>query len=429
MVRVSLVVTFCFSFLTSFAQEFTRVQLPRPAGATYTYSQVEPSIAINPKNPKIMAAGTVLTDYYYSKNGGKKWKSKSLSSTYGVYGDPVMMFDMEERLYYFHLASYSETSHLDRIVCQTTDNVCRDFTDGTFPKPNGNKVQDKQWTVVNPLNNEVYMTWTQFDAYNSSDEKDSSIIVFSKTTDQGATWSDPVRISKFGGDCEDGDNTVEGAVPAVGPNGELYVTWTGPKGLVMQRSLDNGTTWLPEEQLIEEQFGGWDLSVPGISRTNGLPILKCDLSDGPNRGALYLNWTDQKHGETDTDVWVMKSTDGGQTWSNRVKVNQDASNNHQFLSWMCIDQSSGYAYFVYYDRRNHDDNQTDVYLSVSVDGCSTFTDYKISGSPFTPDEDVFFGDYLNIDAVEGSIRPIWPRMDNGKITLWVALIEAADLMR
>ena len=31
-----------------------------------------------------------------------------------------------------------------------------------------------------------------------------------------------------------------------------------------------------------------------------------------------------------------------------------------------------------------------------------------------------FGDYLNIAAQDNVIRPVWPRMDNGKISLWTA---------
>ena len=427
MIRSKLIIVFCV-FALSVQAQFKLVQLPAPDDIVYEYSQVEPSIAINPLKPKVMAAGSVLSDYYYSKNGGKSWKSKTLKSPYGVYGDPVLMFDTKGRVYYFHLASYKDV-HLDRIVCQSADKVCDDFTEGSFPKPNGTKVQDKHWTVINQENNEIYMTWTQFDAYDSDDPADSSIIVFSKSADQGKTWSDPLRISKYGGDCKDGDETVEGAVPAVGPNGEIYVTWTGPKGLVMQKSIDGGTTWLTEEKSLEQQFGGWDLSIPGIYRANGLPILKCDLSDGSNRGTLYLNWCDQKNGEDDTDVWIMKSTDGGTTWSERIKVNQDVSARHQFFTWLAVDQSSGFLYTVYYDRRNYTDTQTDVYLSVSRDGGKTFTDTKVSDSPFIPDGEIFFGDYLNIDAVQGHIRPIWPRMDNGKISLWIAMISEAELVR
>mgnify|MGYP003639787169 CR=1 FL=1 len=415
--------------LVSFGQSrFELVQLKLPKDATYSTSQIEPSIAINPLNPKQMAAGSVLTDYYYSTNGGKKWKSKTMESSYGVYGDPVLMFDAKGKLYYTHLASYSKSTHLDRIVCQTTDKVCKKFNDGSFTKPNGSKVQDKQWTVVNPATNTIYMTWTQFDAYDSSNPEDSSLIVFAKSIDQGESWSDPIVISTFPGDCKDDDNTVEGAVPAIGPNGEIYVTWTGPKGLVFQKSLDGGTTWLNTERVLEPQHGGWTIEIPGIYRANGLPILKCDLSNGPNRGTLYLNWADQNNGEDDTDIWLLKSTDGGDTWSKRIKVNQDKSKNHQFFTWMTLDPSNGYLYFVYYDRRNYIDNQTDVYISASRDGGTSFADTRISHSPFTPDKGLFFGDYLNIDAVNGVIRPIWPRLDGKVISLWVALISEESLM-
>ena len=422
------IVVFLFLCSYSYGQSnFELVQLKKPRKATYATSQIEPSIAIDPNNTSLMAAGSVLNDYYYSKDGGKSWVSKSIKSPYGVWGDPVLMFDTKGRLYYFHLASYKKSTHLDRIVCQTTDNVCENFTDGSFPEPNGIKVQDKQWTVVDPATNAIYMTWTEFDDYGSEKPRDSSRIVFSKSLDQGTSWSSPIVISSYLGDCIDDDNTVEGAVPAVGKDGELYVTWTGPKGLVMQKSTDEGETWLENEKLIGPQFGGWTLEIPGIYRANGLPILKCDLSNGPNRGTLYLNWCDQKNGEKDTDVWIMKSTDGGDTWSERIKVNQDNSKNHQFFTWMTVDQSSGYLYFIYYDRRNHEDTKTDVYVSVSRDGGISFVDSRISHSPFTPKQSLFFGDYLNIDAVKGIIRPIWPRLDNGEISLWVGLLSEEEL--
>ncbi len=421
--RVFLIFILCVSSLTA-QISCVNVQIP-PVNALYPYNECEPAIAINPTNTNHIAAGSILQGYHYSKDGGKTWKSKKISSKYGVFGDPVLTFDNTGRLYYFHLASVSEDQHLDRIVCQVSDKIEGSFALESYSQPNGTKVQDKHWVVVNPKTNVVYMTWTQFDKYDSADPLDSSFIMFSKSTNRGISWSQPKRISKYGGDCLDSDNTVEGAVPALGPNGEIYVTWAGPKGLVMQKSLDDGKTWLAEEKYVENQPEGWDIKVPGFYRANGLPFLVSDMSDGPNRGTLYLNWSDQRNGNDNTDVWIMKSTDGGETWSNAIKVNQDGTRSHQFMTAIAIDQTNGDIHLVFYDRHKYkaNSNQTDVVWCMSKDGGNTFQQQTISEKSFVPDEKVFFGDYLGIAAVNGQIRPIWPRMDKGKITLWTALID------
>ena len=405
-------------------QPFKNVQLPKPVLATYPFSQVEPSIAIHPNRKRKMVAGSVMNDYYYSKNGGKSWKAKSLMSpSYGVGGDPVLHIDKNGKVHYFHLSNPPGGQWLDRIVCQSSNTIQGNFNDGTFPAPNTPKVQDKHWVAEHPTKNELYLTWTQFDAYDSSNPKDSSHIVFSKSSDGGESWSDPKRISIRGGDCLDGDNTVEGAVPTVDNDGNLYVIWTGPHGLVMNKSEDGGETWLNKEIEIANQPEGWAIDIPGINRCNGLPILTCSRKTN----TLFINWSDQRNGLDNTDIFMSKSTDGGFTWTAPKRVNQDSTKTHQFFTWMTIDQSSGYIYFVYFDRSNYEDNQTDVVLAVSKDEGETFTSYTISESPFVPSEAIFFGDYNNIAAVKGVVRPIWPRMDNGQITLWTALIKEKQL--
>jgi hypothetical protein len=413
----------CVNFFAAalLAQPVKNVQIP-PVSSKYPFKECEPSIAINPRNPLEISAGSILQGYHYSSDGGQTWKSTPLNSPYGVFGDPVLQYDQLGRLYYFHLASYKKATHLDRIVCQIADQP-QHFSKGSFPQPNGSKVQDKHWVVIDPKTNIVYMTWTQFDAYDSADPKDSSVIVFSKSLDRGLSWTPPLRISKFGGDCLDGDNTVEGAVPALGPNGEIYVTWTGPRGIMFQTSLDGGATWLSEERKLTDHIGGWDIQIPGIYRANGFPFLMSDRSGGPHNGTLYLNWCDQRNGSDNTDVWLMKSTDGGVNWSAPTKINQDNDQRHQFLTSMAIDQVRGDLHFVYYDRRRFKDSRTDVVWATSTNGGQTFKEQRISTAPFVPSPGVFFGDYLGIAAHDGRIRPIWPRMDNGKITLWVALID------
>lgn len=410
-------------FNISGQSKFKNVRIPRPPMATYEYSQVEPSIAIYHTNPKEMIAGSVMNDFYYTSDGGKSWKSTTIESKYGVNGDPVLMFDKHGMSYYFHLSNPKKGSYLDRIVCQTSPTISGKWNEGTFPAPNGTKAQDKHWVSYSHKKDEIYLTWTQFDEYGSKKETDSSVILFSKSNDKAKTWSNPVRISKHAGDCIDSDKTLEGAVSTVGVNGELVVVWASEKGLCLQKSLDGGNTWLKEEKVIQKLVGGWDLKVPGIGRCNGFPVLICDTSQSAYRGRIYLNWADQRNGETNTDVFLSYSDDLGETWSTPMRVNQDETTSHQFFTWMAVNQQNGNLFVVYFDRRNYIDNQTDVYMSVSIDGGNEFEDSRISQSPFTPTEDVFFGDYINIAVSDGKVRPIWPRMDNGKISLWVALID------
>lgn len=389
----------------------------------------EPSIMMDPKNPNILVAGSNLNFYYTSSDGGATWESGGMTSPYGVWGDPAIEVDTSGNFYFFHLSSppEGEGEHIDRIVCQKSTDNGNSWETATYTGLNGSKKQDKEWCVIDRTNNNIYVTWTQFDGYRSTNPLDSSTILFSKSLDLGATWSEPKRINKHAGTCLDDDNTMEGAVPAVGPEGQIYVAWAGPNGIVFNRSEDEGETWLEEEILIDEMPGGWRLSIPGLMRANGFPIVKCDLSGGPNHGTIYVNWSDQRNGEDNTDIWLAKSTDQGNTWSAPIRVNDDESGRHQFFCWMDIDQTNGDLYTVFYDRRAYSDNQTDVYLARSTNGGESFVNRKISESPFIPDEEVFFGDYTNITVHNGIVRPIWARSFYGLLSVWTDITPAEEI--
>ena len=387
----------------------------------------EPSIMINPYNTDQLVAAANIDNYYYSDNGGVTWTQGILTSTYGVWGDPCIIVDTNGHFYFLHLSNPSSGNWIDRIVCQKTTNGGQTWNNGSYMGLDGTKAQDKEWAIVDPANNNIYVTWTQFDDYGSTNPLDSSIIRFSRSVDGGESWSEAVRINKVAGDCLDEDNTVEGAVPAVGPNGEIYASWAGPLGLVFTKSTDQGITWPEENTFVTDIPGGWDYAIPGIYRANGLPITTCDLSGGPYHGRIYINWSDQRNGLNDTDVWLVISDDGGITWSNIIRVNDDPAGKQQFFTWMDIDQTTGYLYIVFYDRRNYGDNLTDVYLAVSKDGGVTFDNMKISESPFNPTSSVFFGDYTNISAHDGIIRPIWARLEGGNLSVWTALIDSLNV--
>ncbi len=378
----------------------------------------EPSIMMDPNNPNIMVVGSNLNSYYRSTDYGETWVGNTLTSSYGVWGDPVIDVDNLGNFYFFHLSNTSNGEWIDRIVCQKSTDKGNSWSDGTFTGLNGTKDQDKQWSVIDRNNNNIYLVWTQFDEIWSSDPSDISVILFSKSLDGGNTWSAPLRINKFSGDSKDGGNSVTGAMPAVGPNGEIFVSWYGPNGIMFNRSLDQGSTWLPEEIMISSVPGGHIFDITGIQRALILPVIKCDLSDGANHGAIYVNWNDQRNGVGNTDIWLSKSIDGGDTWSSQKRVNDDNSSTEQFFPWMDIDQTNGNLHFVFYDRRNYTSHLTDVFLAYSGDGGDSFTNRKISETPFLPNSGIFFGDYNNLTVHDNIVRPVWTRLHIGELSIW-----------
>lgn len=391
-----------------------------------SFSPEEVTICVNPTDSQNLVAGSNLDFYYYSNDGGWTWMEGLLSSSIGIWGDPCVIFDAEGNLYYGHLSNPIEGDFIDRIVVQKSTDGGRTWNDGAGIGLNPPKDQDKEWLAADltdsPFRNNIYVAWTEFDRYGSPDPEDRTRILFSYSGDSGDHWSKPVVISDATGNCLDGDNTVEGAVPAVGPQGEVYLSWGGPLGIMFDRSFDGGKTF-GKDIFVTSQPGGWNIDIPGIYRCNGMPVTACDTSHSPYRGNIYIMWSDQRNGHYDTDVFLIKSTDGGDTWGPIVRVNDDSPGRHQFFPWMTIDQSNGNIYVVFYDRRDSNDNSTEVYIAKSSDGGETFKNYKVSDFPFSPVSGIFFGDYINIAASNGKIYPIWGRMDGIDLSVWMVIIE------
>jgi hypothetical protein len=388
----------------------------------------ETSIAINPLNPLHIVAGANISNYYYSTDGGNSWQNGNLKSDkYGVWGDPCVIFDNNANVYFFHLAVPSFDQFIDRIVCQkSTDGGVAWNNPGSFTGLNPPKQQDKEWACTDPFKKGfVYVTWTQFDKYQSKRKSDSSNIMFSYSTDFGNSWSDALRINHIAGDCNDSSNTVEGAVPCIGPNGEIYVGWSGPLGIVFDKSTDGGISWLPEDKEVCASPGGWAYDVDGLWRCNGLPATACDISTSIFRGNIYINFSDRRNGVDDVDIFVVKSSDGGSSWSEPIRVNTDAPGNkrQQFMSWMSVDPITGNVYILFYDRRNYTDTKTDVYLARSTDGGETFRNIKISESPFKPESNIFFGDYVGVDARNDFAACMWTRLEDGVLSVQYAGID------
>lgn len=423
------------------AQQVVRITEPA------AINPAEVSIAINPKNPDNMIAASFQTGHppqpragsyhYVTFDGGKTWKTvPTPNPTNLVQGDDVVAFSSGGIAYHAHLSFDGirlarPTRAENGMIVNVSKDGGNSWTDGTAAVNHVNTVipfEDKPGLIADNapssrFKGNVYLAWTRFDVYGSNDPEHRSQIYFTRSTDQGQTYSMPLRISDTGGDCVDSDNTVEGAVPAVGPNGEVYVVWAGPLGLVFDKSTDGGLTF-GKDKVISNMPGGWDFEIEGLGRANGMPNTGVDLSNGPNKGTLYVNWIDGRNG--DPDVFVMSSTDGGATWGSPVRVNDDPIRNGkaQFFTWMAVDPADGSINVIFYDRRDGSGSQTQLTMARSVDGGRAFVNHQVDLPRFSANSRTFFGDYSGISAYGGLVVPVFMHfVEEGKLAVSVALFR------
>jgi len=407
----------------------------------------ELSVAINPADPNnvvvaSMAAGPPggprITNYaYVTKDGGESWSTVLHPNPQSrTQGDDAVTFDAAGRAYHSYISFdgirvVRPQKAWNGIFVTSSDDGGLTWGDPVPVVDHPDTVEpfeDKPWLVTDnapdsPHLGNLYLAWSRFDVYGSDNPNDSTHILFSRSTDGGETFSAPVRISDAGGDAVDSDDTVEGAVPAVGPNGEVYLAWAGPRGIVFDRSQDGGVTF-GEDQVVTDNPGGWDIPVSGMVRHNGMPVTGVDLSGGAHGGSIYVNWIDERNG--DTDVFVMASRDGGESWGAPVRVNDDPLGNgrDQLFTWMSVDPWDGSLNVVFLDRRETEGNAQSVTLARSTDGGRSFTNVPIQQEAFTCPESIFYGDYLAISAVQGRVVAAWPHcLDGGELALSAAFFQ------
>jgi hypothetical protein len=143
---------------------------------------------------------------------------------------------------------------------------------------------------------------------------------------------------------------------------------------------------------------------------------------------------DDSPGLTDTDLFFTRSTDGGTTWSQSVRINDDPANNgcDQFHPWLMV-APDGSIIVVFLDRRNDPGNLLmDLYITTSIDGGTTWSQNEristvscdpTAGSTFADqsedplsldrpiilaDRAGLIGEYIGVTASSiDDIHPIW----------------------
>jgi hypothetical protein len=387
-------------------------------------------IAMNPKNTNQLVVGihnpsfSQQSNMYYfsSSNGGLNWSYGTLLSTLAQPGsDPVILVDTSGYFYYFCVANWGiPPPNGDKLLCLKSTDGGINWNNGTafgVPYP---KMNDMPMACVDfsysPYKNNIYVTWTLLDSLHGIRPYDSSYVYFCRSTDEGSTFSTPIRISKIAGHANWDITTPEGPVPCTGTNGEIYVCYPYNQNVLFNRSTDGGITWLNNEIIASTQPGGWLMTHS--------PVIVCDLSNSQYSGNVYICFSDLRTSSSDRDIWLIKSTNRGNNWSSPVRVNNDSPGHYQYLPWICIDRITGYIWIVFYDSRNYSNSSHyDTYVARSTDGGNTFQNVKVSDANSSTLA-YWLGDYIGIAAYNNIVRPVWTTsFGTGTTNLWTAIID------
>jgi hypothetical protein len=270
-------------------------------------------------------------------------------------------------------------------------------------------------TTKDRVTNFTHWVWTGFDKYKSQSRKDSSYIFYSRT--QGAAKPTvEMRISTFPGDCRNGDQTLKASAPVVGPAGEVYICWAGPKGLSFQRSLDSGVTWFSPEKIIVPIINGWDQKVDGVT-LDCTPRMAVDL-DGAYKGRIYIIWSDEKNSEKNKDVFLVYSDNRGENWTEPVLLSYRTNHKEQFQPQISVQPGTGKLFVTFFDKQNYQEQKglVDLYLGISANGGLKFDFYRLNQERILLDS--------SIASVRGLV--FIPKTEDAKI-VWTQMTEGGRL--
>jgi hypothetical protein len=383
--------------------------------------QNEPSVKFNAKYPnRVLAAWRDFRTgvspairrigYSYSTNAGITWSASTLvpivDPNHPKASDPAICSDSAGN-FYIATVSLTNAGALDLLVFKSTDGGVT-FPAAYFAQGGTVNSEDKEWIVCDntkgssPYKNTLYISWTRFVNGFSPD------IFVTKSINGGVNWNTPVQVSTSG--------SVQGSCPTIDRNGNLHVVWLGYSGnnydINYSKSANGGTTFTAPVVIATGLAPDIPISSSGIT----FPSIACDVTGGLQNGWLYTVFCDSRNG--DPDVFLTRSTNGGNNWSAPVRVNNDAIGNGKLQCWPWIAvNDSGKIAVLYYDSRNTSNNTIiEAYLARSSDGGLTFIYEKISSvqSPTgEPNSDVRYGDYINVDYLGNRIVPVWTDMRSG----------------
>ena len=261
-------------------------------------------------------------------------------------------------------------------------------------------------------------------------------MMLSYTDDGGLSWSIPMAINNP-------SNRSAGGDICVGPGGEVYVCWAGVteqspfKEILVgfASSSSGGATWNVTEEAFEVNGITGLLPEKGNIRVNGLPNIAVDTSSGERHGWIYIVSGQKEYAPAgnDPDIILNRSEDGGQNWSEGIRVNQDAVNNGKIQYFPTVHTDSyGGVDIIFYDDRNTTADSAAVFLARSMDGGNSWLEYPISDHNYKPEPigglgQGYQGDNIDLTSTNTNLWPVWMDNSSGIYQIWTVPIDFSTL--
>jgi hypothetical protein len=363
----------------------------------------EPSISVDPTNLNKMVIAWRQFDsiqsnfrqagWGYTTDGGTTWTFPGVLQNNVFRSDPVTNSNEVGNFFYLSLQSDVNQSFFCDDVWRST-NGGQSWMQGG-PGHGG----DKEWFTLDKTNGMghgfQYQFWTGFFACDTGE--------FTRSTDGGLTWMTPINVP----------NSAHTGTLDVDTNGNLFVGGGGsPFYSIRSSNAQNGNQTPTFDRVTQVNMGG-DLIQGGINGIGlcGQTFLAVDRSGTATNNYVYMLASVLPPGRSTTDVMFSRSTDGGQTFSAPIRINDDPNpqNKWHWFGTLSI-APNGRIDVVWYDSRNAANNiDSQLFYSWSTDGGVTWAPNVAVSNSFNPQagfpNNQKIGDYITIvsDATGGNV--------------------------
>jgi len=410
-------------------------------------TQTENSIFINPENEDELLNSNNSSDWdgsyanllfgdddRSSEDAGVSWAGDIEGVGNDNMGDPSVAVGFNGRWYAGKI-----NNDFGQSVAWSNDQGAswHDVIVSNVPSP-GQDLLDKDhlWidnSPTSPYQGRLYDAWTNF----VSSSPYNNQVQVSRSVNNGLSWTTPLAVSP----AVAAGSFCHGANLQTGPGGEVYCTfivydtWPGDESAIgFAKSLTGGSAFTPATRIINNIKGIRTSGTSKNMRVNSFPSMTVDISNGSHKGNIYIVWANigfpGVNTGSDIDVYMLRSTDQGITWSTPIKVNQDAPGlgKQHFLPWISCDPVTGNLCVIYYDDRNVSSTDCETWISYSNNAGDTWTDMKVSDVSFTPTPipglaASYFGDYLGMTSRNMMAYPVWTDNRNGNALTWVSPVN------